>query len=767
MKTAAQKFAIFCFTAILFAGCAGHPPRHLAVAIGGGENVTTNQTITLNAIVSNDRTGAGVTWNVVGAGTFTSTNTTLTYTAPATVPANPVVMVTATTIATPSVAATISFSIIGAGAVAVNITNPITTAPAGSDTNIVLNATVTNDVNAQGVSWQLVTAGTTTACAPACGTMVTSTTTSFTYVPPSTVPANASTSIIATSIADPTKSSTDTFTIQAMATSNLMFLSGPYVFEASGFDASGNALTLGGAFTADGKGNIGPGEIDVNDNGTVTNTTTVTGTYTLDSNLRGVITLTSALSAFSATPTLAFTIDSATNTGSIISVDTQEMAVSGLLAGQSGTVASTTPSGNFIFRGTSDGLTTTSDGVAVRSGMVGRFTAGAGGTISAGLVDSADIAHGNDSTDDELTGTFLTTDGSGRGLISFNTDSSGPVAGQYAYYIVSSTKLFLVEVDNEAPGQFVAVARTQALSSLTANSVNGTGAFGLIGADDGGSTDNGQLASAAIGQLIITGGTAANVNCDVNDSGSISLCSTNEMTASPVPGVVAFDPTTGRGTITIASGFDDGFVDSLAFYLEANGTGVMLDTTEAPGVGTDSVNEALVGDLIPQTSTADITGQVQGLGLTGDNQSFAITGEFNVAGNGTIAGLFDGSFPDADPILNSTTGGMVMGSDGTGRSVISVTGDVFGGTTPQAAAAFEVNPTQYFVIGEEVDPNMVLFFPSSLGIFTPQTLPPAQAAASPAKHAEKAGKVPMRRPIPAAREHNRRHAAKPRTMLPR
>jgi hypothetical protein len=296
--------------------------------------------------------------------------------------------------------------------------------------------------------------------------------------------------------------------------------------------------------------------------------------------------------------------------------------------------------------------------------------------------------------------------------------------------------------------------------------VNGTGAFGLIGADDGGSTENGQLASAAIGQLIITGGTAANVNCDVNDSGSISLCSTNGTTPSPVPGVVAFDPTTGRGTITIASGFDDGFVDSLAFYLEANGTGVMLDTTEPPGVGTDSVNEALVGDLIPQTSTADITGQVQGLGLTGDNQSFAITGEFNVAGNGTIAGLFDGSFPDADPILDSTTGGMVMGSDATGRSVISVTGEVFGGTS-QAAAAFEVNPTQYFVIGEEQDPNMVLFFPSSLGIFTPQTLPPAQAAASPAKHAEKTGKVPMRRPIPAAREHNRRHAAKPRTMLPR
>jgi hypothetical protein len=758
VKTAALKFVLFFATALIFAGCAGHPPRRPSVVIGGGFNPAPNQVVTLTATVNNDKSGAGVTWTVVGAGTFTSTTTTLTYTAPATVPANPVVMVSATTIATPQSTETISFTIVGAAAVAVNITNPIATATAGSATNIVLNATVTNDVNAQGVSWQLVTAGTTTSCIPGCGSIVTSSMTSFTYLPPSTVPANPSTSLIATSIADPTKSDTDTFTIQAMAASNLMFLKGPYVFEASGFDASGNALTLAGTFTADGNGNIGPGEIDVNDNFTTANTTTVTGSYTLDGTLRGVITLTSALSAFSASPAFTFTIDSATNTGSIISVDTQEMAVSGLLAPQSGTVAATVPAGNFIFRGTSDGLTLTSDGVAVRSGMVGRFTAGAGGAISNGLIDSADIAQGNDSVDDTLTGTFSTTDPFGRGLISFNTGQSGPVAGGYAYYIVSANKIFLVETDNEAPGQFVAVARTQSLSLLTAGSVNGTGAFGLIGGDDGASTSNTQLASAAIGQLIITGGTAANVNCDVNDSGSISQCSTNGESPSPVPGVVAFDPTTGRGTITFASGFDDGFVDSLVFYLEGTGTGVMMDTTEA-GPMIDSVPEALVGDLIPQTSLSDIEGQVQGLGLTGDFDSFAITGEFNVAGNGTITGLFDGSLPDNDPIFNSATGGNVGETDSTGRSPIMVTGDLFGGTL-QPAAAFQVDPTQYFVIAEDSE------FTSSLGIFTQQTLP-AQAAARTANSAAKTSHVPIRRPVPAARQHKRLHAAKPRPMQPR
>jgi hypothetical protein len=317
---------------------------------------------------------------------------------------------------------------------------------------------------------------------------------------------------------------------------------------------------------------------------------------------------------------------------------------------------------------------------------------------------------------------------------------------------VSANKIFLVAIDNESLAQFVVVARSQ--SALTANSVNGTGAFGLIGADDGLDTTQTPFASVVIGQMIISGGTTAGVNCDINDAGVVSVCGTDGVHPGSVPGVVAFDPATGRGTITFTNGFDSFFVDSLAFYLEANGTGVMLDTTEP--ADNDSLPEALVGDLIPQTSTADIAGQVQGLGLTGDSQSFAITGEFNVdLTTGDINGLFDGSFPDSSPIFDSATGGMVSGSAiTTGRASIMVTGDVFGNpTVAQPAAAYEVNPTQYFVIGETSD------FSSSLGIFTPQTLPAVQNAARTAK---KASKVPVRRPVPASRQHQRLHAVKPR-----
>jgi hypothetical protein len=653
VKIAASKFALFLIvTAILFAGCSGHPRSAPSVTITGlPATVVPNQTFTLTGACINDGSNGGVTWALTGAGTFTSTTTTFVYTAPDSVPENPVVTITAT-------------------------------------------------------------------CASA-----------------------------------PAAVSTVTFNIQAATAPTLSFLMGPFAFEATGFDASGNALIIAGSFTSDGMGNIGPGEIDVNDNFTMTHTTNVQGTYILDGNLRGVITLTTPLgSAFSTTPTFAFTIDSNTSTGTIVSVDTAESAVSGLLAAQNSAVFSATPSGSFIFRGTSDAA-------GVRGGAVGRFTIGAGGVISNGLVDSVDIGQGNDSVDDTLTGTFQPAGGAGRGLIQLQATQSGLAVGQFAFYAVSANEIFLVEIDNEAPGQFVDVARTQA--TLSPSSVNGTGVFGLIGADDDADTEIDQITSAAIGQITITGGNTVSIVCDVNDAKDVTQCSTNGGAPTPVPGTVTFDPTTGRGTLTIANGFNDGFVDSATFYLEANGTGVMMDTTE-PNAG-GSLPEALVGDLIPQTSTSDIVGEVQGVGLTGDNEAFAIAGIFNITGDGGVSGIFDGSGPDEDPIMDSSITGQTNDTDSTGRTTFSVSGTLFGGTD-QPAASFSASPNQYFVIVEAQGVD------TDLGIFTPQALPTQDAVkvksnnksnATPKRHTRKLNPA-------LAAKHQRRFAVKvqPKTLTP-
>jgi hypothetical protein len=760
LKTFASKFVYFLAAIFLLAGCAGHPPRQVAVAILGiPTTIGPNQTVTFTGVVNNDKTTDGVSWAVTGAGTFTSTTTSLTYTAPPTVPENPVVTVMATSISTPTATATGTFTIATA-ALSVNITNPVTTVTAGGD-NVIVNATVTNDVNNQGVSWSLFTGGTTTECAPGCGTIVNSNSTSATYMPPATVPANASASLVATSLAAGSQSATDTFTIQASGGGNLGFLMGNYAMEAGGFDESGNALTMAGSFVSDGNGNIVSGEFDVNDNFGVSNVVFLNnaGTYTLESNLRGIITLNQPLPGFSETPTFAFTIDAGTNNGEIISADSGEQAVSGSLAHQS-TSNGVTPSGSFIFRASSDASN-------IREGEVGQITIGAGGAFT-GLVDQDDIGEGARSTAAPVNGTFTAVDGAGRGTFSFNGGAGGGTA--YAYYAVSPTQFFILENDDDVLFMNVGVARVQNLSSLTTNSPNGVGAFGIIGGDTNG--EGGTFSSVAIGQLTISGGNTASVVCDLNDAGSITACAGDTAPAvkktagsikpavvpSPVAGTVTFDPATGRGTITFPGGFDDGFIDSAVVYIESNGTGVILDTTASNAPDGDSFPEALVGDWIPQTSTADVVGQVQGLGLIAEaGQNIAIEGEATIQGSGQTSGLFDGAIVDSQPILDSSVTGTIGESDGNGRSSATLSATIFPNTS--AFGIYEVSPTQFFIIGEDEVTNT----DSPLGIFTPQTLPQQAAAKTPAAAGVTSTKPKAQNAV-AHHGHPRPNAAKPKQL---
>jgi hypothetical protein len=556
-----------------------------------------------------------------------------------------------------------------------------------------LGAIVTNDSSNAGVTWSLTGGGT-----------FTSTTLSLTYTAPPTVPASPTVSVTATSITDPSQSASVTFTIaQSPALSEVSFLQGPYAFEMSGFASNGNALTLAGSFVADGNGGITSGVIDVNDGFAVNPPTAITGSYTLDPNLRGTITLNQGFSGFSDSPVFSFTLDSTTNTGNIAGADGESPAVSGPLASQSADVFSATPSGNFILRGSSD--------AGVRFGEVGRFTIGAGGGITAGLIDSADAFNGNHSQDAALFGSFAVADGAGRGQAILDAGSN---SSNYVYYAVSPIKLFLIEVNPASTTQVLGVARGQ--SSLTAASVNGTGVFGLIGGDV---ADGSVFSSVAIGQAVISGGNTASISCDINDAGSSGQCtSSGGASIVPIPGTVTFDPTTGRGTITLPGGFDFGFVDLLVFYLEANGTGVLLDTTGiADASSSDSFPEALVGDLIPQTSTGNLVGRVQGVGLTSETNDAsevpAIVGEWSVDELGDINGLFDGTFAGNPPIINSVTASSLTESDSTGRSTPSINGALFNGPS----VAFQVNPNQFFLIGEDSDVD------SNLGVFTSQTVP--------------------------------------------
>src|SRR5271156_2412923 len=108
MRLRTLNFMMYAALAFAFVvgGCGGGsssstPINPISVSIGGGSpTIVPNGTFSLTATVSNDSGGAGVTWTLTGAGMLTlQTGTSVTYTAPPSLPANPQVSITATSVA--------------------------------------------------------------------------------------------------------------------------------------------------------------------------------------------------------------------------------------------------------------------------------------------------------------------------------------------------------------------------------------------------------------------------------------------------------------------------------------------------------------------------------------------------------------------------------------------------------------------------------------------------------------------------------------------
>ena len=158
----------------------------------------------LTATVANDGTNAGVTWTVSGGGSFNTSNSlsgvAVTYTAP-----SPVSTFTATVTATSNADPTKTVSAtITLAQISLNPISPVSVS-LGTGGSQVFTDTVANDGSNSGVSWSI-TSGP--------GTLSGSSGTSVTYNAPTTV-INVATPVMltATSIKDPTKSTTANITL--------------------------------------------------------------------------------------------------------------------------------------------------------------------------------------------------------------------------------------------------------------------------------------------------------------------------------------------------------------------------------------------------------------------------------------------------------------------------------------------------------------------------------------------------------------------------
>ena len=202
----------------------GDPPPQAAISVSvtpASSSLLLTQTQPFTATVANDSQNKGVSWTLSGSGcsanacgtlsaTTSASGVAITYTAPSLMPSSAAVSLTATSVADPGKSSPPA---------AVALMAPISLSLSPTVSTLLTNqsqgftATVLNDSQNKGVSWALSGAGCT---GNACGTLSATSSASgaaITYTAPSQVPSSAAVNLIATSVADPTKSSAAAITV--------------------------------------------------------------------------------------------------------------------------------------------------------------------------------------------------------------------------------------------------------------------------------------------------------------------------------------------------------------------------------------------------------------------------------------------------------------------------------------------------------------------------------------------------------------------------
>jgi len=482
-------------------------------------------------------------------------------------------------------------------------------------------------------------------------------------------------------------------------------LNGQYAFSLSGFDPTGNPISMAGSIKADGLGHITAGEVDVNDNGMISSNISLAGTYAFDSNIPpagtftfnsnaqgtlGTIALTYTVGTVSHPLAFGFSLQGDGSFGQIMSLDTNNFVASGSMEQQS--AAAFTPSGlagDYIvaLHGRSAGNATAA---------LGRFTLGSGGASSNVSFDRSMAGVGSAGPTSGASASVVFgsagPDGNGRGTFTVTlNDTLGHTTQEFAYYAITGKRMIAVEADGS--GTMTADFSGQSTPFTAATVVTGGSVFGMAGVDPAAASNE----IAAVGQLQITGvGTNTGaLRWDSNDAGIIVGPAFFASQAVPV-----FEAGSGRGTVTIAGGAAGGLADSVVFYLSAPGTGFIMDTTG--GIN----NRAMAGTLKAQAGGPyTVLNDLGGLGIvrTGGstmNDAISLVGLFGLTTSpSTYALAYDQRYPKNGGIQTqldqSAANVAVQGVDEvTGRGTLTLPS---GGKTA-TEAFYVVGPNQFVFI---------------------------------------------------------------------
>jgi hypothetical protein len=435
--------------ALFYSGCGGSSQpgtspgtqsRFISVELSPlSSSVVPGGTASVSATVSNDSAHAGVVWSCTPAnacGSFipssTASGTATIYTAPATVPTGGQVTITAKSVTDNSKSASSSLMIRNsASAVQIDMPPPATMQPSQTAN---ISARVSND-----------TAGVTWSCSPvgACGTFSAASTGNevvTSYTAPASAASGTAINIIATSVTDSGKKAMVSTLISGIASNAT--LSGQYAFFLTSQTGNRGTTSLLGSVSLNGDGTITAGVVDIISTAaldlqdqilpTTAHSQPTTSSYTVDRTGHGTMNFRTAsgqqlsfsLALTSPAHALLTEIDGNPASGTM---DLQQHPSGGFAASQI--------AGGFSF--TMTGTAKTNDAIKVSYG--GIFSANGISTLSDGTLDvnTATVV-----STSPFPGSFTPPDSNGRGIFQLGGGRS------FAYYVISSKALRLLEADN-------------------------------------------------------------------------------------------------------------------------------------------------------------------------------------------------------------------------------------------------------------------------------------------------------------------------------
>ncbi len=430
-------------------------------------------------------------------------------------------------------------------------------------------------------------------------------------------------------------------------------LSGQYAFSMTGSEIASSGLTTSntftrvGSFTADGKGNITVGVEDVNLVTGATRFDFTSGSYSVNGDGRGTLSLVNS----SGTLTFSITLASSSN-GYIIAMPTDGLSTA------SGSFSKQDPS-TFLLSGISGNYAFDLSGVdptGAAESFVGQFFSNSAGAFTTGFADDNDGAVIVNGGNQPITGTYA-ADGLHQGdLGSFGRGVFNLAGIQGVFYIVGHNEVKFMETTS---GGFLAGdGFAQSNIPTTTAGINGGFVYVMGGSGAGGPLTRG-------GRFTATGGALSNILVDNNNAGTV-------LNLSASTGTYTIDSGgSGRGTITYSvSGQKNTF--QYVFYMISPTQAVVQD--QSVGIVADG---SLLGQPSATISDSSLAGKYainwSGLSSTNvTNDEEDLVGQLTLA-SASLAGTVDfNEFASGKQFTNvALTGTLKLSADPTGHNTFT------------------------------------------------------------------------------------------------